>query len=173
MIGGAVSLNLDDKDDALAEVLLDLSMTATLSSSLAAGGYVLKNIDGLARLHKKRVEQAGFLVLKSPDIPSLLIEAGFISNPREAKLLSSSRYQQRMAAAIYRGMLQYYLDHPPPGTALASRRSERRLTYVVVSGDTLSEIAARYKISVESLSHQNKLSSKSIRVGQELVIPVR
>ncbi len=173
LIGGAVSLNLDDKDDALAEVLLDLSMTATLSSSLAAGGYVLKNIDGLARLHKKRVEQAGFLVLKSPDIPSLLIEAGFISNPREAKLLSSSRYQQRMAAAIYRGMLQYYLDHPPPGTALASRRSERRLTYVVVSGDTLSEIAARYKISVKSLSRQNKLSSKSIRVGQELVIPVR
>ena len=173
LIGGAVSLSLDDYDEPVAKMLLDLNMRDTLLSSLAAGDYVLKNIDGLARLHKKKVEQAGFLVLKSPDIPSLLIEAGFISNPREAKLLSSSGYQKRMAEAIYRGLLQYYLDYPPPGTALAGRRSERKLTYVVVRGDTLSEIAARYKISVKSLSRHNELASKSIRIGQELNIPQR
>ncbi len=173
LIGGAVTLSLVDKPDALAEVLLDLSMTATLSSSLAAGGYVLRNIDGLARLHKKRVEQAGFLVLKSPDIPSLLIEAGFISNPREAKLLSSKTYQQSMAEAIYRGMVQYYLDNPPPGTALAVNKAERLKIYIVLKGDTLSQIAQKYKTSVDNLLRYNNLSSKRIIVGQRLSVPPR
>ncbi len=171
LIGGAVSLSLDDKDDALAEVLLDLSMTATLSSSLAAGEHILRNIDGLARLHKKNVEQAGFLVLKSPDIPSILIEAGFISNPREAKLLTSERYQQRMSEAIYRGLVNYYLDNPPPGTALANQRSLRTKTYVVVKGDTLSHIAERHNTTTNRLAKYNKLNSKSIHVGQRLTIP--
>ena len=173
LIGGAVTLSLVDKPDALAEVLLDLSMTATLSSSLAAGGYVLRNIDGLARLHKKRVEQAGFLVLKSPDIPSLLIEAGFISNPREAKLLSNKTYQQSMAEAIYRGMVQYYLDNPPPGTALAVNKAERLKIYIVLKGDTLSQIAQKYKTSVDNLLRYNNLSSKRIIVGQRLSVPPR
>jgi N-acetylmuramoyl-L-alanine amidase len=171
LIGGAVSLSLGDKPDALAEVLLDLSMTATLSSSLAAGEYVLKNIDGLARLHKKRVEQAGFLVLKSPDIPSLLIEAGFISNPREAKLLSSATYQQKMARAIYSGMVQYYLDNPPPGTSLAFNKTERLKTHIVLKGDTLSQIAQKYRTSVDNLLRYNKLSSKQIKVGQRISLP--
>ncbi len=171
LIGGAVSLSMGDKPDALAEVLLDLSMTATLSSSLAAGEYVLKNIDGLARLHKKRVEQAGFLVLKSPDIPSLLIEAGFISNPREAKLLSSTTYQQKMARAIYSGMVQYYLDNPPPGTSLAVNKAERLKTHIVLKGDTLSQIAQKYRTSVDNLLRYNNLSSKQIKVGQRISLP--
>ena len=108
LIGGASNLSLDNKDDVLAGVLLDLSMTATLSSSLEAGKYVLKNMGSVARLHKKQVEQAGFLVLKSPDLPSLLIETGFISNPKEARQLSSAKYQQRMADAIYDGLVQFY-----------------------------------------------------------------
>ena len=171
LIGGAGSLSLDDKDDALAEVLLDLSMTATLSSSLDAGSYVLKNMGGVARLHKKKVEQAGFLVLKSPDIPSLLIETGFISNPTEASRLSNGNYQQRMAQAIYTGLIGYFNDHPPAGTALAAAKNTRVRSYVIARGDTLSGIAQRYNTSVKRILSYNKMRSGTIKVGQKIMIP--
>ena len=171
LIGGASSLNLGDKDDLLAGVLIDLSMTATMSSSLDAGQYVLKHMGSVARLHKKKVEQAGFLVLKSPDIPSLLVETGFISNLKEARQLSSGAYQQKMATAIYRGLAQYYAEHPPEGTQLASRVSGKSLSYLVDRGDTLSEIAVRYNTSVSKILRYNKMSSSTIRVGQEILIP--
>jgi N-acetylmuramoyl-L-alanine amidase len=174
LIGGAEgSLNLDDKDDVLAGVLLDLSMTATLSSSLEAGKYVLKNMGGVARLHKKRVEQAGFLVLKSPDIPSLLIETGFISNPKEAKQLSSGAYQQRMAEAIYTGLVSYYMDNTPEGTSLAANKGKRERSYTIARGDTLSEIAQRYNTSVTNILSYNKMGSSTIKVGQKIIIPAR
>jgi N-acetylmuramoyl-L-alanine amidase len=174
LIGGAEgSLNLDTRDPALREVLLDLSMTATLSSSLDAGKYVLKNMGGVARLHKKRVEQAGFLVLKSPDIPSLLIETGFISNPKEARLLSSGAYQQRMAAAIYNGLVSYYMDHTPEGTSLAANKGKRERSYTIASGDTLSGIAQRYNTSVTTILSYNKMGSSTIKVGQKIIIPAR
>ena len=173
LIGGATALNLDDKDEVLAEVLLDLSMTATMSTSLDAGKLVLKQIGSVARLHKKKVEQAGFLVLKSPDIPSLLIETGFISNPNEARKLASADYQQRMAKAIYNGLDQYYSEHPPEGTLLAKVMSNEPLRYIVARGDTLSEIAAQYKVSMSKIMRYNKMSSSVIRVGQEIAIPGR
>ena len=171
LIGGASSLNLGDKDDVLAGVLLDLSMTATLSSSLDAGKYVLKNMGSVARLHKKQVEQAGFLVLKSPDIPSVLIETGFISNPREARQLNSSKYQQRMANAIYDGLVQFYSEHPPVGTLLAKNGNAVGRSYIIARGDTLSEIAVLHNTSVRKILRYNKMSSSTIRVGQRILIP--
>ena len=171
LIGGASSLNLGNRDDLLAGVLLDLSMNGTLRSSLKAGRYVLKHMDSVARLHKKKVEQAGFLVLKSPDIPSLLVETGFISNPKEARQLSSSAYQQKMATAIYRGLVEYYSDYPPLGTQLASIVDAQPLSYTIGRGDTLSEIAARYNTSVSRILRYNKMSSSTIRVGQKILIP--
>ena len=173
LIGGASSLHLGDKDDLLAGVLIDLSMNATLRSSLDAGQYVLKQMGTVARLHKKRVEQAGFLVLKSPDIPSLLIETGFISNPKEARQLSNRAYQQKMAQAIFKGLDQYYSDHPPEGTLLASVVKGKPRSYTVSRGDTLSEIAQRYNTSVSKILRYNKLSNSTIRVGQEILIPTR
>jgi N-acetylmuramoyl-L-alanine amidase len=174
LIGGAEgSLNLDNKDAALREVLLDLSMTGTLISSLDAGKYVLKNMGGVARLHKKRVEQAGFLVLKSPDIPSLLIETGFISNPKEARQLSSGAYQQKMAAAIYNGLVSYYMDNTPEGTSLAANKGKRQRSYTIARGDTLSEIAQRYNTSVKTILSYNKMGSSTIKVGQKIMIPAR
>ena len=173
LIGGATALNLDDKDEVLAEVLLDLSMTATMSTSLEAGKHVLKQMGSVARLHKKKVEQAGFLVLKSPDIPSLLIETGFISNPKEARKLASADYQQRMAKAIYNGLDQYYSEHPPEGTRMAEVMNGKPLRYIVARGDTLSEIAAQYKVSMNKIMRYNKMSSSAIRVGQEIAIPGR
>lgn len=171
LIGGVSSLKLANKDDELAGILADLSMNSTLRSSLDAGDYVLRNMGTVARLHKKKVEQASFLVLKSLDIPSLLIETGFISNPREARLLSNTAYQKKIAKAIYIGLVQYYQDNPPDGTLLASAVSGKTRTYLVAKGDTLSEIAIRYNTSVSRILSYNKLSSSAIHVGQELLIP--
>jgi N-acetylmuramoyl-L-alanine amidase len=173
LIGGATALSLGDKDEMLAGVLLDLSMTATMSTSLDAGKLVLKQMGSVARLHKKKVEQAGFLVLKSPDIPSLLIETGFISNKAEARKLASADYQQRMAKAIYNGLDQYYSMHPPKGSLLAKVMSQEPLRYTVARGDTLSEIATQYKVSMKKIMRYNKMSSSVIRVGQEINIPGR
>ena len=172
LIGGASSLSLNDyPDDVLKGVLLDLSQTATVSSSLDAGKYVLKNMGGVARLHKKKVEQAGFMVLKSTDVPSLLIETGFISNPKEARDLSTRSYQRKMANAIYQGLVQYYADSPPVGTLLAKNDGNIEQSYVIARGDTLSEIAARYNTSVRKIVRHNKMKSSSIRVGQKILIP--
>jgi N-acetylmuramoyl-L-alanine amidase len=173
LIGGATALNLGTKDQMLAGVLLDLSMTATMSTSLEAGAHVLRQMGSVARLHKKKVEQAGFLVLKSPDIPSLLIETGFISNPKEARQLRTADYQQRMARAIFRGIDQYYTEYPPEGTLLAKVMKGKPLKYIVARGDTLSEIASQYRISMAKIMRYNKMSSSTIRVGQEINIPSR
>ncbi|WP_461519426.1 N-acetylmuramoyl-L-alanine amidase [Porticoccus sp.] len=171
LIGGAGSVSLDDKDHMLASVLLDLSMTATLSSSLDVGAEVLRSIGGIAKLHKRHVEQAGFMVLKSPDIPSILVETGFISNPGEAKLLSNRAYQQKMARAIFNGVSRFYEKAPPAGTKLAARKPGSGGVHVISRGDTLSDIAERYSVSVDDLLRYNGLSSTRIRVGQRLKIP--
>jgi len=176
LIGGVGSVSLDDKDDMLAGVLLDLSQTASLSASLEMGEAILLGIKPITRLHKKNVEQAAFLVLKSPDIPSLLIETGFISNPGEARNLASRKHQKKLAAGIFAGINQYFSRTPPNGTLLAARQepiSGAMITYVVRRGDTLSEIALRYNVRFDDLKRENALNSNTIRVGQTLRIPHR
>lgn len=170
LVGGVA---VSEMDDVLAGVLTDLSMTATLDSSLSVGKEVLEEMGGFAKLHKKQVEQAAFSVLKSPDIPSILVETGFISNPQEARSLNSAGYQEKMASAIYRGVDRWFEAYPPPGTLFA-RRSEgsgARRTVTVARGDTLSEIARRYDVSVRDLRSMNSLTSSTIRVGQVLKLP--
>lgn len=170
LVGGVA---VSEMDDVLAGVLTDLSMTATLDSSLSVGKEVLQEMGGFARLHKKQVEQAAFSVLKSPDIPSILVETGFISNPKEAKSLNTAGYQEKMASAIYRGVDRWFEAYPPPGTVFA-RRSESDgtvRTVTVARGDTLSEIARQYNVSVGDLRSVNALSSNTIRVGQVLRLP--
>lgn len=123
LIGGSVALN--DKDPVLAEVILDLSMTATLNHSLHLGDQVLKSMAGIGRLHNRRVEQAGFVVLKSPDMPSILVETGFISNPDEARKLRDPTHQNRLARAIFAGVKRHFERHPPDGTRLAWEQRQR------------------------------------------------
>ncbi|HAY29572.1 MAG TPA: N-acetylmuramoyl-L-alanine amidase [Candidatus Accumulibacter phosphatis] len=110
LIGG---VNIDVKDPVLARTLLDLSQTATINDSLKLGKAVLGEIGGINRLHKANVEQAGFAVLKAPDIPSILIETAFISNPEEEKKLNDDAYQDRMAEAILSGIRKYFAKNPP------------------------------------------------------------
>ena len=168
LVGG---VELADMDPMLAGVLADLSMTGTLDTSLNLGALILEQIDGVARLHKKRVEQAGFAVLKSPDVPSLLIETGFISNPGEAERLAMPAYQDKMARAIRRGIQSWFARQPPPGTLLAWQREQGGREVTIAAGDTLSEIAQRYGVTVASIKTNNGLSRDVIYVGQTLVIP--
>ncbi|HYO26846.1 MAG TPA: N-acetylmuramoyl-L-alanine amidase [Azonexus sp.] len=118
LVGG---VNLSAKDLFLARTLLDLSQTATISDSLKLGKYLLGELGSVNTLHKTSVEQAGFAVLKAPDIPSALIETAFISNPDEERRLNDDAYQDKLADAIVRGVRQFFIKHPPgPKAKLAS-----------------------------------------------------
>jgi N-acetylmuramoyl-L-alanine amidase len=168
LVGG---VTLSDKDDLLAGVLADLSMTSTLDNSLKLGDKVLRKVDTVAKLHKKRVEQAGFAVLKSPDIPSILVETGFISNPSESKLLASNAYQKKMARAIHAGIREWFLAHPPSGTLIAWQKQQLGQQYIIARGDTLSGIAERFNVPLSDLKIRNGISGEKILVGQKLLIP--
>ncbi|MDZ7924139.1 MAG: N-acetylmuramoyl-L-alanine amidase [Marinagarivorans sp.] len=175
LIGGVGGVSLNDKDDVLAGVLVDLSMTATLSNSLQVGASVLGQMGRIAQLHKKHVEQAGFMVLKSPDVPSILVETGFISNPQEAAKLATTSYRQFMAKAIFDGVQKYFNAQPPAGTLVAwnvmNNRSSLPSEYTIARGDTLSGIAKRHSVSVKRLVEYNRLNNASIRIGQTIKIP--
>ena len=168
LVGG---VTLSDKDDVLASVLTDLSMTSTLDRSLQMGSSVLAEMGNVARLHKDHVEQAAFAVLKSPDIPSILVETGFISNPTEARRLNNSAYRRKMANAIFAGVSDHFYAQPPPGTYVAWSKEQGQQTYTIARGDTLSGIAQKFKVSVESLRSHNNINGSRILVGQTLVIP--
>ncbi|MCE5981031.1 N-acetylmuramoyl-L-alanine amidase [Pseudomonas wadenswilerensis] len=176
LIGGAGNVSLDDKDRMLAGVLLDLSMTASLSSSLNVGQKVLGNMGRITPLHKQRVEQAGFMVLKSPDIPSILVETGFISNANEAAKLATPSHQQSLARSIHSGVRQFFQQNPPPGTYVAWLRDSGKIAqgpreHSVRPGETLAMIAVRYQVSVASLRSANSLKTDELKVGQHLNIP--
>ncbi len=165
LVGG---VSLDDKDDVLASVLLDLSQTASLEASIGVADRVLSDLKKLGKTHKKYVQSAGFAVLKSPDIPSILVEMAYISNPEEEKNLKNAAYQTKLANALLSGMKDYFRDYAPEGTLLASSATRK---HIIARGDTLSGIAQRYRVSMNTLRDSNRLKSDRIRVGQVLNIP--
>ncbi len=116
LIGG---VSLDDKDDVLASVLLDLSQSASLSASQVAAERVLHRLTQAGEVRKHEVQQARFMVLKSPDIPSMLVETAYISNPQEEQRLRMRAHQARLAAAIHQGVHDYFYANPPAGTHIA------------------------------------------------------
>ncbi|MEG8246033.1 N-acetylmuramoyl-L-alanine amidase [Pseudomonas paracarnis] len=119
LLGATTLLNLKDKDPMLAGVILDMSMNATIASSLQLGSSVLGSLQSITSLHQKRVEQAGFAVLKSPDVPSILVETGFISNPRDAQRLVTARHQQAVADGLFEGLKRYFQKNPPMNSYMA------------------------------------------------------
>lgn len=159
LVGG---VSLRDKDETVARVLWDLSMTKSISDSRELAGDILKGLGSIGRVHRNRVEYAGFAVLKSPDIPSVLVESAFLSNPQEEALLRSDAHRRKVASAVYEGIRRYY-ERRHPG----ARPDE----YVVKRGDTLSEIAQRYRISVDELKEVNDMNGDTVRVGEKLRIP--
>lgn len=163
LIGG-VSLN--DKDDLLAKVLLDLSHTQTIRDSLSLGDDVLAELKRVGPVHHAHVRQAGFMVLKAPDIPSVLVEVAFISNPTEEKKLRTASFQRKLAQGIYKGLKRFVArlpDEPTPAVA-ASRH------HVVRPGETLASIARTYEVQADVLRFANELSREP-SAGTRLLIP--
>jgi N-acetylmuramoyl-L-alanine amidase len=171
LIGG---VSLAETDKLLARVLLDLSQNAALSASTAAGQRLIRRLSVVTPMRRTQVQQAPFLVLKSPDIPSVLVETAYISNPREEASLRSADHQADLAKALREGIVDYFAANPPPGSYFATHPIvEPRLPvkHVISRGDTLSGIAERYRVSTTSLRRSNSLKSDSLRIGQVLTIP--
>jgi N-acetylmuramoyl-L-alanine amidase len=168
LVGGVA---LDDKDNTLAAVLLDLSQSATMKASDDIANHVLVAMKRVGKTHKPHVERANFIVLRSPDVPSMLVETAFISNPGEEKKLLDPRHRSKLAAAIVEGVRDYFSNQPPPGTWLAANATTRPRQHVVSRGETLSLIANRHGISLSSLRAANSLRGDVVRVGDRLRIP--
>jgi N-acetylmuramoyl-L-alanine amidase len=131
LIGG---VSLEDKSDVLASVLLDLSQGASMSASIEAADNVMNELDRMGNVTRRGVKQAGFLVLKSPDIPSMLVETAFISNPTEEARLKNALHQLRLAEAIHTGVRSYFYTNPPPGSLIAQLRQQRENSRIAAAG---------------------------------------
>lgn len=174
MGGVSGDTSLRNFEDDLALTLLDLSMAWSIEQSITAGSHILNALSGVARLRRDKAQQGNLWVLRSPDIPSLLIETGYLSNPEEARKLTTSAYQRRLADGIVQGVMNYFHDRPPEGTLVAWQKRNGITTetsYVVKRGDSLSVIAQRHGINTAQLRSANGLSSDVIQVGQQLRIP--
>lgn len=171
LVGG---VELDARDKNLAAVLLDLSQNATMRVSDDVAGQVLSSLKQVGKAHKPQIERANFVVLRSPDVPSMLVETGFISNPGEEAKLSDPAYRGRMAAAIVSGVRSYFADQAPPGTWYAAHQGQfaGNRQHVVSQGETLSQIAARHGVPMASIRQANRLQGDTVRIGERLTIPV-
>ncbi|MEE4664865.1 N-acetylmuramoyl-L-alanine amidase [Pseudomonas alliivorans] len=126
LLGASSLLNLKDKDPMLAGVILDMSMNATIAASMQLGHTILGSLEGITTLHQKRVEQAGFAVLKSPDVPSILVETGFISNTRDSQRLVTARHQQAVADGLFEGLQRYFQRNPPMDSHMAWMQAQKQ-----------------------------------------------
>lgn len=192
LIGGTT---LDDKDDSLAKVLLDLQQGWAMQASDVVAGNVLKALARLGPTHRGHVERANFVVLRSPDVPSILVETAFISNPAEERRLRDPGHQKQLATAVMGGLKSYFESTPPPGTwfaaqaarrnniqlasvsgpttmvASASRQASHADSHKVGRGESLSSIARQYGVSVGALKNANQMNSNTVRAGSVLTIP--
>lgn len=193
LLGGAGDLLANSQADPyLSQAVLDLQFGHSQRVGYDVATKVIQQLRQVGSLHKRRPEHASLGVLRSPDIPSLLVETGFISNPSEERLLGSSAYQEKIAESIYRGLRSYFLTHPlqsvpkqenrplPSATAVEveANSASTPVTYtgpvtrhVVKRGETLSGIAAHYGVTMSTLSQLNKLKKQSVWVGQRLKVP--
>lgn len=194
LIGGSNHVKLDDKSHTLAAVLLDLSQGASMKASKEVGHNVLDALKGIIPLYKDHVQHANFVVLRSPDVPSILVETAFISNRRDERLLQSRHYRGRMAEAILKGVKRYFEATPPLGTWFAAQRAKKlgiklattsasthpsgksedadvQDLHHVNSGETLSGIAQQYGVSIDAIKDANHMHSDILRAGSMLEIP--
>ncbi len=170
---GGVSLH--DKEQVLASVLFNLSQNAALSASLDVGAHVSHAMSKITKMHNKDVVQQNLAVLRAADMPSILVETGFISNAAEEKKLRDKRHQGRLANSVLAGIRSYFYTNPPTDTRIAMdlrRGASSQVRHVIARGDTISELAERYNVSPAALRRANKLSTDKIRIGQTLNIPV-
>mgnify|MGYP006158670037 FL=1 len=169
LLGGVAEIIKDSANERyLAQTVLDLSMNHSMVTAYQVANEVLQELDKIAYLHKKEPQAASLGVLKAPDIPSILVEVGFISNPQEEKLLKSGGHQAKLAQSLFSALKRHFEKSPPADSLFAQQRSRE---HRVSAGESLSLLAQRYNVSIDDLRSVNQLTSDSIRVGQTLRIP--
>ncbi|WP_250662041.1 N-acetylmuramoyl-L-alanine amidase [Pseudoalteromonas sp. SCSIO 43101] len=172
LLGGAAGVLKDTASEKyLAQALLDMSMDHSMKTGFNVAEEVVSELRKVAKMHKKRPQAASLAVLKSPDIPSILVETGFISNPREERMLKTAQHQERLAKAIFTSIKNYYMQNPPDDSLFAKLKSQFPTKHKVRPGESLSILASRYNTSVSKLKTANNLKSNTLFIGQELDIP--
>ena len=166
-------LPLAEQTEDVRSVLYDLSLNASRQRAAVMAEPILRALSKVTRLHKKQVEQANFVVLRAPDVPSLLIELGFLSNLREARRLATAEYQNLMVEALFTGVRDFFASHPPEGSWLAWRRLNIGMRHTVQPGESVWLLARRYGTSIEAIVRHNGLGADAdkLQVGQSLLIP--
>ncbi|MEL0630005.1 LysM peptidoglycan-binding domain-containing protein [Psychromonas aquatilis] len=170
LLGGAGNI-IEGSDSVpfLNKMLLDMSMGNTMGVGYNIGSLVTNELSKVTTMHKKEPVHASLAVLKSPDIPSILVEAGFITNHTEERLLNQAEFQTKIANAVYKGIYNHFSAKPPQGTLFA--QTKRATKHTVRNGESLSILAQRYGVSIQKLKSMNNLSSNSLQIGQVLNIP--
>lgn len=171
LLGGAAEVISDNASERyLAETIIGLSMDHSMSASYDLSKKVIGEMKQITRLHKRQPQAASFAVLTAPDIPSILVEVGFISNPQEEKNLLWETFRERLARSMFNATKDYFKEVPPDGTLWAANK-ERNRTHKVRSGESLSLLAQRYNVKISSIREANNLRTDVVQVGQVLTIP--
>lgn len=168
MLGGGGALIKSTDDDDLATLFADLTKEKSLEISLKMANGVISEMKRVTKMHKKKPQHASLAVLKASDIPSILVETGFISNRKEEQNLINKNHQKKLASAIFNGIKSYYYRFPPDDSLIASMSLKR---HTISRGESLSLVAQRYNVSVAALKSVNNLRSDVVRIGQEIKIP--
>ena len=166
-------LALEQQPAVVRSVLYDLSLDASRQRATVIAQALLRVLSKAVRLHKKRVEQADFAVLRAPDVPSLLVELGFLSNAREARRLAGVEHQNRLVEALFSGVRDFFVRQPPEDSWLAWRSHNVGLRYTVRAGESLWLLARRYGTSVEAIMRHNGIATDAdvLQEGRALLIP--
>lgn len=171
LLGGVPSIAKSaETDKNLAKTILSMIQTSSMQDSYQVSEKVLKQMGGVTRLHKSKPQHASLAVLTAPEIPSLLVETGFISNKRDEMNLNSRAHREKLMKAIFAGIKSHFLEKPPEGTLWANWKKNNK-QHTVKRGESLSVLAHRYKVTVSAIKTRNKLRSDTLRIGQVLVIP--
>ncbi|MBC3765836.1 N-acetylmuramoyl-L-alanine amidase [Neptunicella marina] len=171
LLGGAAEvIQNTDSERYLSQALLDMSMDHSMTTSYGLSDLIIGEMKKVTRMHKKAPQAASLAVLTSPDIPSILVETGFISNPTEEKNLNWSAHREKLAKAMFNAVKRHFKRTPPDGTLWARLKQQNR-THRVSRGESLSILAQRYNVSVQNLKVANNLNSDMVRIGQVLTIP--
>lgn len=169
LLGGVAEVIKDSANERyLAQTVLDLSMNHSMVTAHQVANQVLAELGKVTTLHKREPQAASLGVLRAPDIPSILVEVGFISNPQEERLLRSSAHQQKLVQSLFLGLRRHFELSPPADSLFAQRRARE---HRVQAGESLSILAQRYNVSIEALRKHNQLQNDTLRIGQVIRIP--
>lgn len=172
LLGGAASVLKDTQNEKyLVQAVLDMKMDHSMKTGSEIALSVVNELKKVTKMHKTKPQYASLAVLKSPDIPSILVETGFISNPQEERLLKSASHQKKLAKAVFKSVKAYFRSNPPEDSYFAKVKPSTPESHKVKSGDSLSVLAQRYGVTVNKLKQANKLKSNTLFIGQNLTIP--